>query len=176
MLAEHESGLLYTTEIALWSLPVLLAFALVARNPSGTRLAWVILGAACLCIVLDKAFDILTIVHQTGQQIVKAIDPETRMRGEHLIYRYFLLGGLFGGGSVGLVYCLRRDRDRSRGKVIALTGLLLVLAYIAVRLVPSLKEHLAPPTGWVVEGICYALILWGLIHGWRHVPAEASAT
>lgn len=167
MLAEHESGLLYAVEILLWSVPTLLACALVQRYPAGTRIAWAILGAACLCIVLDKAFDILSVVHKTGQKIVDVVDPDTRMRGEHLIYRYLLLGGLLGGGSVGLVYCLRRDGDRSRGKVIALTGLVLVLVYIAARLVPGLKDHLAPPTGWAIEGACYAIILWGLVIGWR---------
>jgi hypothetical protein len=172
MLAEHESGLVYATEIALWTTPTLLAFTLACRFPKGTRIAWVILGTACLAIVLDKALDLLSVAHKTGQQLVKAVDPETRMRDGNLVYRFLLLGGLFVASSLGLVFCLRRDRDRSRGKVLAFVGLLLVLAYIAARMIPGLKERLLPPTGWIVEAVSYALILLGLIYGWRHPPED----
>ena len=170
MLAEHESGWVYGLEIVFWMIPTLLALHLLRRSPKGTRMGWLIVGAACGAIVLDKAFDILSVVHQTGQSVVRMVDPDTRLRGENAIYRYLLLGALFGIGASGLVWSIRRDRDRGAGKVVAFVGLIGVLGYLAARLVPRFRDTLAPPSGWIVEGVCYATIVFGLLLGVRSTP------
>lgn len=144
-----------------------LAAFLFHRGRPGARAAWALVAAACALIAVDKAVDFQTHLHALGQQLVARIDPGTSMRGEHVWMRLVLLGGLVLGGCAVLVAWLRFDSERRRAKQISLAGLALILAYLGARLVPSLKEPLAPPRGWVVEGLAWALVVGGELAGIR---------
>ena len=98
------------------------------------------------------------------------------MRDGHVWMRLLLLGGLLVTGCATLLIWTRRDRDRSLAKWLALGGLAAVMAYLGARLVPALKGPLAPPVGWFVEALCWALVATGEVLAWRSQGRSGSVS
>jgi hypothetical protein len=154
-----------TVEILLWTLPLVLALRLAVRAPRGARNGWLLLAAGCAVIVTDKAFNIQLPLYQACKDVVHALDPELRLRGEHLWIRFVLLGGLFAIGCTGIVFFLRWDRELTRAKGVALLGLAMVMAYLGLRLLPRIHASLTEPQRLAIEGTCLAVVLAGLWMG-----------
>ena len=157
--------MMQAVEVAAWSLPLVWAVTLAVKAPAGGRNAWLLLAAGCALIVLDKAFDMQLPLYQVGKDLVHALDPELRLRGDHLWIRYVLLGGLFVSGCTGVVFFLRWDRELSRAKCVALLGLSMVMGYLGLRLVPRITEQLTEPLRLSVEALCYGVMIAGLYMG-----------
>lgn len=160
-------------EIALWAVPAAGGLARFLRGERGRRLGWGIVSAACLLILADKVLDVQTLVHHMGQRLVHALDPVQRMRGEHLWMRWLLLGGGFLLGASGLVFVASRDRALRGGKRMSLLGLVLVLGYLGCRMLPQMKERLAGRPELVIEGVCWVLIVGGIVRGERRDRGRA---
>ena len=157
--------------MAAWILPLLGALALFRAGRPGQRLTWLVIACACGAVVLDKGCNLQEIVHQTGQDVVRVLDPEHRLRGPHLWWRYLLLGGLALAGVLGLVLLMRLDRSLDLPKALCALGLVTVIVYLGARLVPALHDRLQQPLGWVIEGGSLLLILGGELLGWRRISS-----
>lgn len=161
-------------ELLLWTVPALAAGARFARGRRGVRGAWLVVAAACAAIVADKAFDVQTVAHRVGQDLVLAIDPEHRMRGPHAWMRQLLLGGLFVLGVALLWLLARSDRALRGGKVVSLLGLVLVMGYLGLRMLPPVRERISEPLAWAIEGACWLLVVVGLAVGGPTVGGAGS--
>jgi len=152
-------------EIAAWSLPLIVAVRYARGAPAGARNAWWLLAAGCAVIVLDKSFDFQMPLYQAGKNLVHTLDPELRLRGEHLWIRYVLLSGFFLIGCIGLFFFLRRDRDLSLAKGVSHLGLAMVMAYLGLRLVPRISDRLTESLHFAAQTLCYSVLLGGLWMG-----------
>lgn len=152
-------------EAVAWAVPALAGARLALRSARGGRATWVLVALACAGIVLDKLVDVQMVVYRAGKALVDAVDPGSRWRGDHLWMRVLVLGGLFAVGTAGLVGWARLDRARGPGKRLALLGITLVLAFLALRQFPALKPWVAPPRDLVFEGAAWALVLAGVAYG-----------
>ena len=152
-------------EVSAWSVPALAGLVLFARGRRHERSTWAVVGAACLVIAADKGLDLQIRVYRAGQAIVGWLDPATRLRGRNLPWRLALLGGLFAAGTVALVLLLRGDRRIGAAKKLSLAGLLGVMAYLGLRLLPGGHRVFAPPIGWGVEAALWLAVVGGLILG-----------
>lgn len=157
-LLEQEVGGRYLTEIVLWSVPLLVACVRFARGESGRRLGWLVIAAGCAAIVADKAVDLQVVLHGAGQDFVQWVDPEHRMRGENAWMRYLFLGGgaLLAAGL--LFFVVRRDRHLSRGKCLSVLGLVGVTSFLALRLLPQVKDALEASSSWIEIGLWCVVI------------------
>lgn len=166
-LLEPEQGARAWGEAALWALPCAGALLLFLRGARGRRLGWLLIAAGCAAVVLDKAVDLQTVLHQAGQGLVRHLDPEHRMRGPNAWMRWVLLGGGFALGAAVLVAAALRDRGLCAGRRLGLLGLVLVLGFLAVRLLPAVKVRVDGGTALLVEGLCWLLVLAGVLRGAR---------
>jgi hypothetical protein len=160
-----EARLMFLVEVALWSLPTLLALALAMRTPVGARGAWWLVSAGCAMIVLDKCVDLQVPFYLAGKEMAHVLDPSLQMRGENLWMRYLLLGVLFLASCTAFFYGLRWDRELSSAKGVALLGLVMVMAYLGIRLLPAMAQYLTEPLRLTLEAICLCVVLAGLWMG-----------
>ena len=160
-----EAGARLWGEALVWSLPAIGALARFVRAPRGGRLGWLVIAAACAVVVLDKAIDVQTVLHHAGQDLVRAVDPEHRMRGPNAWMRWLLLGGGFLLATGLMVWVAVRDRDLTGGKRLSLVGLVMVLGYLGARLLPAVKARVEGGAGLAVEAVCWVVIVAGIARG-----------
>ncbi len=153
--------LMYWLALVMWVLPLGLAIRLACREVKGRRRTWWVMALCCAVIVLDKAVDLQQPVYELCQQLVAAWDPDERLWGAHLIWRYLLLGGLFLAGALGLWWLVRGDQGLHLGKSLALFGMLLIMLYMGLRLVPAVGERITASLDKVVQVGCWFLVLLG---------------
>lgn len=154
-------------EIGAWALPALGALLLLRRSPRGARAAWGVVFVACSLIVIDKGVDLLSLVYDEGRRLVGKFDPGNKLRGETLWLRYVVLGGLFAVSCLGLALLVRTDRRIDAAKLLSLSGIVGILGWLAIRLVPSVKDDITVGVSVAVQGGCLAAILLGEAWGWR---------
>ena len=167
-LLEHRSST-YALEIAAWSLPALLAGLLFVRSAKGARATWLVVALMTTAFALDKAVDLHAVLRSAGQSVVMWLDPETRFRGKNVIFRILLLGGIFSVG-VACLWCFLRADRLTASKLTSVLGLVIVMAYLGLRLVPGVGQTLeATGAGWAIELGAWALVVVGEVGAWRTV-------
>lgn len=164
---ESESALQYWAELIPWIVPTILGAVLTRRSPRGERLTWGMVTAVCAVILVDKAVDLVTPLTEFGRWVVQLADPETRFRTQNLYMRVLLLGSLFLSGCLGLCVLLRMDRSVHTPKWISLSGIVLLMAYMAARLVPAIGQHIDDAREWIVQGTAWAIVIIGILLGFR---------
>ena len=152
-------------EAALWSVPALVSIGAWLRGTRGLRFTWLIVAAACGVIVLDKLVDLHAYLHDAGSQIAWTLDPDNGLRGDMLVVRLALLGGLFVAAVVGLWMFVRLDRARTAPKWTALGGLVLIFGLLGARLVPALRDLLGGASGKLPEAVAWLLVVLGCLRG-----------
>lgn len=150
-------------EIILWTVPTGLAVRAGLRSGEGRRAVWWVIALACSVITLDKAFDFQILVYRAAKEWVGVLAPGLTSDGGHPLARIALLGALFLIGSGALYWLVRSDRSIDGPKLISLLGLMLVMAYLGLRLAPGLKEALTPAGGHAIELACWGLVVTGTI-------------
>jgi hypothetical protein len=166
-LFEHTNST-YWYEIIVWSIPALLGLWLCLRGRRKERAGWLLVGLSTAGFALDKGVDLHAVLHGLGQTLVHRLDPETHFRDENLILRGFLLGSIFLVGMAGGAWLLRRDQEHTPGKLIALSGVVLVMAYLGLRLMPGVGDYLERTfAGWLVEATAWTLVIGGELAGLR---------
>ncbi|MCP3915675.1 MAG: hypothetical protein GY711_08980 [bacterium] len=165
-LLEHRTST-YALEIAAWALPAVLGALLFARSQEGARATWLVVALMTAAFALDKAVDLHSVLRSAGQAVVMWIDPETRFRGKNAIFRVLLLGGIFSGGVLALWCFLRADR-LTASKLTSVVGLVVVMAYLGLRLMPRASQTLeSTGAGWAIEAGAWALVVAGELAAWR---------
>lgn len=166
VLVAEPGPLQQSLEVVLWAAPAGLAAHRFLRTPRGTRATWLLVGAACAVIAVDKAVDLQTVAYHAAKDWIGRYAPELRAGGSAQGWRVALL---VAGGTAGLLALwalARRDRQvRTAPKLLALSGLAGVIVYLAARLVPTLGEHFTTGLRWSVELTCWALIVTGAVAG-----------
>jgi len=154
-------------EGTMWGALALLGVLVLVRAPRGQRWTWSLVLVGLVLIVADKAFDVHAFVHDVGQWIATAIDPEFQLRGPNAIWRNMALGVLFLGALWFVGWLLRHDESVGRAKLLCLAGLAVVGALLAARLAPGLGEYLEDWITKVVELAAWTMVLWGQVLGLR---------
>ncbi len=148
-----------------WAAPAFLLAPLLIRSPKGERATWALVGFVLALIWVDKTLDLQAWVHQTGQELVRAFDPEWRLRGPHLWVRWVLVGSAFLAVVVVFARLVRRDQHIGLAKVLTLTGLLGIAGFVSVRHLPALQDIFAAGLERWIEWGCLALVWIGLTCG-----------
>ncbi|MBL9079502.1 MAG: hypothetical protein JNL08_18510 [Planctomycetes bacterium] len=152
-------------EGVVWGLAAAGAIVRCRRAPAPVRPGWLLIAAALLLIVVDKAFDVHALAHAVGAWCAAALDPEHHLRGPNAAYRHVALA-LGAVGAVGAAaWWLRRDASFGRGKVLCCAGLGLVVALLAARLAPGLEAFLPDWITKAVELAAWLLVVTGLRRG-----------
>jgi len=154
-------------EAAFWLVPAVGAAWLFWSGGKRERASWGLVSAACAVIVTDKLVDLQTWLLRSAKASLRGLDPEQRMRGEHLWMRVLLLGSLMAAGVVGLWLWARLDRARTWPKRAALAGLALVVLFLGMRLFPRFNDWTGHPRDLVVEAAAWLLVAGGVGYGWR---------
>lgn len=161
-------------EVLLWAPPALLALRRARSAPPGERRTWAVVAAACVVIVLDKTVDLQAFAMAAGRHLVHAYAPDLAAHGGRPLARAALLGAFFVAGCAGMFALVRGDRRLERRKLLALAGLVGVMAYLGARLVPAVGQRLGPAGGAAIELACCALVWTGLVLPQR--TAETAVT
>jgi hypothetical protein len=152
--------------LGLWVIPFLLAVRLSLRAPPGRRAAWFVVAICCGGICADKVVDLQMILFSDGKSVFKALAEAHPVLQENKRWiKMGLLGFLFLAGVGGTLFLIRRDEDLSPPKWMGLGGLILVMAFVAARLMPGLRGHVASWIGMVSEGVALVLVTIGLLLG-----------
>lgn len=152
----------YVVEILVWSIPALFALWLGARCSPGTRVGWLMVGLCTAGFAMDKAFDVHASIYSLGRELVHSLDPETHLRGEKIFLRAGLLGGIFAIVIATGVFILRLGRQRTGSKLVSLSGVALIFAYLCLRLMPETGAFLdSTRAGWGVEALAWSLVIGG---------------
>jgi hypothetical protein len=157
-----------------WSALAVGSVALVVRLPRGSRGAWLVVAIYCSVVAADKIVDLQTAVYLTAKWTVGALQPFVELRSHRNAIRVGLVLVLLSIGIGGTVWLVRRDRALDLPRLLALGGLLLVMAMVGGRLVRG-SPFADEVVGWVVEGIGCTGIAVGLVLGWRRSVAEPHA-
>ena len=153
--------------LCLWAVPAFLLLPLWMRSSPGERTTWTVAALLLALIWVDKVLDLQTWVHQFGQEVVRAVDPEWRLRGPHLWMRRVLLGSAFLSAVAGMTLLVRRDQHVGLAKIITLAGFWGIAGFLALRHLPAVQAALAVDQERWIEWSCLALVLTGLTWGIR---------
>ena len=164
--------------LLLWLIPGLFALWLARRFPCGKRGVWWVVAVYCLVISLDKVIDLQTVMYVSVRCLMLWLRSHLPIAGYWSGIRIglcvlYLLAGLSVTG-----YLIRSDTAITRTKIVSLLGLVVILCYVALRLIPPVGAVLEPPVGWFVEGAGFTLVDLGLIQGWlevRRAPRSGTA-
>ena len=151
--------------LVVWSLLALFALWLVLRLPRGVRGTWLVVAAYCSVVAIDKSIDLQSTFYRLVQWGIDLLDPSLGLRRHRTVLRIALLVPLTALAVGGTLWLVRRDRRLDRARLMAITGLVLVLLLVGLRLLPGL-EAIDETTGWIVEGIACACVGCGLRMGW----------
>ena len=121
----------------------------------------------CLVISFEKAVDLQTVFYESGRWALHRLDSLLALEGGRNPIRTGLCGLCFLLGLVVTIFLVWKDKHLSLAKVIALGGLVLIMAYVPLRLLPPLRHLQDPPVSWIIEGSCAGLVWLGFWLGWR---------
>ncbi len=167
---------IYWLKVIFWILPGLVALWLAIRSPSGGRSIWLVVALYCLVISIDKAVDLQMLAYVSGRWILHRLDSILSLEGGRGPIRTCLCGLCFLLGLGITIYLVRKDRHLSLAKVLALGSLLLIMAYVPLRLLPPLHPLQDPLVNWIIEGSCAGMVWLGLWLGWRKRRNESGRT
>jgi len=152
--------------LGLWVVPFLLAVRLSLSAPPGRRAAWFVVALYCGGICADKVVDLQMILFSDGKSVFKALaDAFPVLQENKRGIKLGLLGFLLLAGVGGTLFLIRKDEGLSPPKWMSLCGLILVMAFVAARLMPGLRGDVASWIGMVVEGAALLLVTIGLLLG-----------
>lgn len=175
MLAEPHVGMplwQLCAEVALWSLPAVLAWRLWWRSPRGAANGWLVVALVTTVISVDKAIDLQMMALPWLQRLAHWIDPQASRAGGHRLVRVALVLAFAAVLAAGLWLVLRRDRQLTGPKWLSFAGLVGVVLYLAVRqLLPD--DRLGDAGKWAAELACWAMVLGGELWGGRRSSADA---
>ena len=168
-----ESPVGDTVTLVVWAVLACLSLRLVWRLPASVRGAWYVVAIYCTVVAVDKFVDLQTAFYQTVRWSTEVLDPWLGLRQHRLFVRVLLLVPatiVAVGGTVALV---RRDRNIDRAKKLAIGGLVLVLVFVAGRLLPGLRWLFSEAVCWGLEAVACLLIAAGLRLGFHNVRCQA---
>lgn len=153
--------------LVVWTLLAALSWLLVVRFSVGKCGAWCLVSVYCTAVAIDKVVDLQMTFFEGLRWSMDLLDPWLGLRQYRVIVRVILLLLLTVFAVGGTVILVRRDRSLDRGKKLAISGLVLVLLLVAIRLWPGLAAVFSDQVCWVVEAISSMLILCGLGVGFK---------
>lgn len=160
-------------EVILWGTPAALAGRAACRAVPRTKLAWCLVSSAAAVITLDKAFDLQGPGMSFARALARAVDPESTSGGSHQGTRMVLLAAAGLAGFIGIFLLARLDRRLDGPKRLAISGLGIILALLAVRLMRGGEELLHNPLwAWICELLAWGTTMAGIIWGLRRGPGE----
>jgi hypothetical protein len=125
-------------------------------------------------VAVDKFADLQTAFYTTVRWAIEVLDPWFGLRQHRLLVRLTLLVTMTLVAVGGTVILVRRDRSFDRGKKLAIAGLVLVLLFVAGRLLPGIRGLLNEAVCWGLEGVACLMIAMGLRMGF--VAAQAGSS
>jgi len=155
-----------------WTALAVAAVLLVLR-PRGGRGLWWFVASACVVIALDKAIDVQTFVFHSAKELTGELLAAVGLAEARKRVKVAMLLAATIVGLAALLWLVRRDRAIDRAKLLACTGLALVMALVGIRAVPGLDRLADPRAGWVVEAIACSCVAAGLWGGFRRSPPSA---
>jgi hypothetical protein len=160
-----------------WAGLAIAAIVLVCSLPRGARGAWIVVAGYCTIVAIDKVVDLQMAAYWTTKWIVDVLTPVADLRQHRTAVRVVLMVVLTSLGIGGTVWLVRHDRELDRPRMLAIGGLLLVIAMVGARLVPG-SPFFDEVLDWIIEGVACACIAAGLALGWRRarVRGDARAT
>ncbi len=148
-----------------WALPFALALWLAWRSRASERTTWCVVAVCLFGALLDKSLDLQSWAHSALQGLTHKLDPQWHFRGPNQWIRIVLLGAAFTGFLGVVLWILRRDQRMSPAKICALSGLVVLAAFLCTRHLPDLKPvYKAGLDGWLEAG-AFMLVLGGLCWG-----------
>lgn len=168
-----ESPIGDTITLVAWAVLGIMSLRLVWRLPASRRGAWYVVSIYCAAVAVDKIVDLQMEFLLTVRWGMDVLDPWLGLRQHRPIVKVLLLllmASVAVGGTVTLV---RRDRDLDRGKKLAISGLILVLLFVAGRLLPGLATVFSEAVCWGLEAVACLLIATGLRIGFGAAQADS---
>ena len=169
-----ESPVGDTITLVVWAVLALLSLRLVWRLPASARGAWYVVAIYCTVVAIDKFVDLQTAFYATVRWGIEVLDPWLGLRQHRPLVRVTLLVPMTLVAVGGTVILVRRDRSFDRGKKLAIGGLVLVLLFVAGRLMPGTRGILNEALCWGLEGVACLMIAIGLRMGFIAVQVSSS--
>lgn len=164
----------------LWLATAILSVHVVRAYPRGLRTSWVVVSGFSILVVLDKAFDLQMLALEVALMVRDALsaDPAVQeqlsfdLREHAKAVKAVVLVAATALGLGTALWLARRDRGMDRNRVIALLGVLGVIGYVGLRMVPGVASRLGEVAGWAIEFACWLCVTTGLARGLRAARAR----
>jgi len=162
----------------LWLATAILSVYVVRAYPRGLRASWVLVSGFSILVVLDKAFDLQMLALEVALAVRDelgadaAVQEQFDLREHGKLIKAAVLVAATGLGLGVALWLARRDRGMDRNRVVALLGVLGVIGYVGLRMVPGVSSRLSDPAGWAIEFACWLCVTIGLVRGLRAARAR----
>jgi len=161
----------------LWLATAILSVHVVRAHPRGQRASWVVVSGFSILVVLDKAFDLQMLALEVALAVRDQLGADAAVQEQFDLREHAKLvkaAVLVAATALGLgvaLWLARRDRGMDRNRVIALFGVLGVIGYVGLRMVPGVASRLSDVAGWGIEFACWLCVTLGLARGLRSARA-----